>query len=223
MPTTESIKTLARALGADLVGIADPANFTGCPAPTHPAAVLPSCKSVISIGCAFAPEILTADPDTYTDLRNKTSAKVTEIAKTLAARLAEDGHESLPVEALAVTGMHDGRHSGPISLKHAAALAGLGYIGKNTLLITPELGNMVWLSAVLTAAPFEADAPAAGECPEGCDECVAACPVSALGDPAMKQMTCLPHAFKFDADRKLTIECWKCREVCPNVFGNRNR
>ncbi len=43
-----------------------------------------------------------------------------------------------------------GRWRNIVSAKHCAVAAGLGRIGKNTLVVTPEYGNMVWLNAVLT-------------------------------------------------------------------------
>ncbi len=218
MHTAESVKALARSLGADLAGIAAAEAFTDAPPALRPSAVLPSARSVVVLGGAFPPEILDAEPPEYTALRNSTAAKMTRMAKDLAARLTEAGFEAAPVDALAVKGVVDGRYAGPLSLKHAAALAGLGYIGNNTLLITPELGNMVWLSAVVTSAPLEADKPSAGRCPEDCGKCVSACPVQALGSPAMDQNKCRARAFPV-VDGKVEIRCWNCRSVCPDALG----
>ena len=44
-----------------------------------------------------------------------------------------------------------------VSAKHAAEAAGLGTIGRHSLLITPEFGSMVWLSVILTEMQLEPD------------------------------------------------------------------
>lgn len=72
------------------------------------------------------------------------------------------------------------RLTGELSHKMAAALAGLGWIGKSSLLITPEYGPGVRLTTLLTDAPFTT----VGGCVESrcgsCAECVEACPVQAI-------------------------------------------
>ena len=58
-----------------------------------------------------------------------------------------------------------------VSAKHAAQAAGLGTIGRNTLLLTPEYGSMVWLSVILTELALEADEQKADIC-NNCNLCV---------------------------------------------------
>jgi epoxyqueuosine reductase QueG len=76
---------------------------------------------------------------------------------------------------------HIPRHKPTGLLKLVGRLAGLGWIGKNRLLITPDLGPRVALAAVLTDAPLE---PTAHEpLPDGCGDCTRcldACPVRAF-------------------------------------------
>jgi epoxyqueuosine reductase QueG len=106
-----------------------------------------------------------------------------------------------------------------VSAKHCALKAGLGRIGRNTLLVTEKYGNMVWLSVILTDAELEADAVLEGSpCPDGCSLCVDVCPVHALGDPAMNQKACADYAFGGEDGGEWKIKCFKCREVCPNCL-----
>ena len=69
----------------------------------------------------------------------------------------------------------------PFSFKFAAVRAGLGWIGKNDVVITERYGPRVRLSAILIDAPFAFGQPRVrSECPEDCTACVDACPCKAL-------------------------------------------
>lgn len=71
----------------------------------------------------------------------------------------------------------------PFSFKFAAVNAGLGWIGKNDVVITTKYGPRVRLSAVLIDSPFVyGDRITASNCPENCRKCVDACPHKALRD-----------------------------------------
>lgn len=108
-----------------------------------------------------------------------------------------------------------------LSHRHAAVLAGLGSLGKNTLLLTPEFGNRLNLTSVLTNLslvdnpPFKRDL-----CIPNCDRCLKSCPADAIrGDGTVIQKKCrklhsitTPRGFKVFAS-------WECRKVCP-VKGN---
>lgn len=216
--TSENIKLLTAELGADLTGIAAANSFESAPQGFRPCDILPQCASVIILACQFPSESLDAHPDTYTSVRNQISEKMNIMAKTLSEKLTAIGAVSYPVSSISASS-HNGRYMGPISLKHAAVLAGLGKIGKNTLLINNKLGNMLWLSAVLTSTRLPADRVAEYEtCPPDCNLCIASCPVNALGEPSMKQTACLAHAFK-QKEGELNIQCWACRKICPNHAG----
>jgi epoxyqueuosine reductase QueG len=117
-----------------------------------------------------------------------------------------------------------GRWRSAVSAKHSAVLAGLGLIGRNTLLITPEYGNMVWLGVVLTEAILEADPVRTGDPCRGCGLCVENCPARALGDLAMNQGACYAHAFGDTyGSANWIFKCYKCREICPHSQGKKNR
>jgi epoxyqueuosine reductase QueG len=85
---------------------------------------------------------------------------------------------------------------GPLSLAHAAVEAGLGTLGLNLMLLTPEFGPRVMLGAVLTSAELEADQPlAAPLCPgETCGRCLLACPADAIGQWTLDKARCAPLA-----------------------------
>ena len=115
-----------------------------------------------------------------------------------------------------------GRWRSIISQKHAAQAAGLGTIGRHSLLITPEFGSMLWLGAVLCDYEFEAD-PLKDNICTSCDLCVKACPKNALEQPEIKQEVCWDYTFGDDESTKSwRISCHKCRDVCPYNLGTKN-
>jgi epoxyqueuosine reductase QueG len=68
-----------------------------------------------------------------------------------------------------------------LSLRHAGYLAGLGVLGKNTLLINEKYGNMIQLGAVLVNVDLKGDSLAKYEvCITDCQICLDSCPQGAL-------------------------------------------
>ena len=105
-----------------------------------------------------------------------------------------------------------------------AQRAGLGFIGKNGLLITEEFGSYVYLGEIVTNIPFEPDIPVESQCGE-CTKCIDACPTSALlGDGRMNAQLCLsyqtqtrgmmPEEFRSKI-RTVIYGCDICQQVCP--------
>ena len=116
-----------------------------------------------------------------------------------------------------------GRWRSVISQKHAAQAAGLGTIGRHSLLITPEFGSMVWLGAVLTEAELEPDLLCEKIC-DDCNLCVKACPVNALEGSELNQQCCWDYAFGDNEETKnWEISCHACRDSCPYNLGSENR
>lgn len=124
--------------------------------------------------------------------------------------------------------------SSGIPLKTAAVQCGLGCQGKNTLLITPDLGPRVRLISVLTNAELDVDEPYKDDLCGNCEKCLIACPTRALEPYKLKMTRCMtysaesPHSLDVPDDvRKLErlhitrptsnsyIECTTCADVCP--------
>lgn len=218
------VKQLAYELGADLCGIASIDRFDDAPKGYHPLDVLPTCRSVISMGIRFPVAALKSPtPVPYTRIRNSITAKMDAIALDLCIGLEKRGAHALPIPTNeSERDVRTGRWRSIISQKHAAQAAGLGTIGRHSLLITPQFGSMLWLGSVLTEAELEPDPLLESIC-TNCNLCVDACPVNALASPEMAQQTCWDYAFGDDAEKEIwRISCHRCRDICPYNLGSDN-
>lgn len=225
MIDSQKVKEIILSLGADLCGIASLDRFADSPKGFHPLDVFPACKSVISFGCRFPVGTLLCNSHTpYTRVRNSITPKMDAIALNFCIEMEKHGIMCVPIPTNeSEWDKNTDRWRSIISQKHAAQAAGLGTIGRHSLLITPEFGSMVWLGAVLCAQELEADPLKENIC-TNCNLCVNACPVNALEAPEINQQACWDHAFGDDEEtQNWRIACHKCRDICPYNLGNQNR
>ena len=219
------VKKLLYSLGADLCGIASPDRFGGAPKGYQPTDVFPCCQSVISFAVRFPAGALLCKTNTvYTHIRNTITPKMDAIALNACIELEKAGHLAVPIPTNdSQWDENTGRFRSIISQKHAAQAAGLGTIGRHSLLITPEFGSMVWLGTILIDAALEPDPLKASIC-DNCNLCVKICPINALEHVEMNQQACWNHAFGDNpGTQSWEISCHKCRDVCPYNLGSENK
>ena len=224
MINSKKVKEIMLSLGADLCGIASIDRFDDAPEGFHPLDVLPSCKSVISFGCRFpVGTLLCKSPTPYTRVRNSITPKMDAIALDFCIEMEKHGVVCVPIPTNeSEWDSNTGRWRSIVSQKHAAQAAGLGTIGRHSLLITPEFGSMVWLGAILCTEELEADELKENIC-NNCNLCVEACPVNALENTELNQQACWDYAFGDDEERQMwRISCHKCRDICPHNLGVKN-
>jgi epoxyqueuosine reductase QueG len=108
---------------------------------------------------------------------------------------------------------------GHLSHRAMAERAGLGWRGRNNLLVNPRFGSMVRYATVLTDMPIPDRG--GGEEPLGCgacSACIGACPVGAIHDtPERFELDrCAAQLRRFSREEKLnTMICGLCVRVCP--------
>lgn len=220
----EDIKRLAKSLGADLCGIAGVERFADAPSGFHPTDVMANCKSVIVLALQFHYSTLTASSQApYTFVRNRLLDRMDSITFAISSELERLGSCVVPIPSDEPYDYWDESRQhgqGIISLKHAAVRAGLGRMGKNTLLINDKYGNMLWLGAVLLDKILDADAEVDYQaCLPECRICLDACPAAALDGITIVQSKCRSFSGKYTPGGGAVLECNLCRKVCPHCKG----
>ncbi|NQT46086.1 MAG: epoxyqueuosine reductase [Candidatus Omnitrophica bacterium] len=99
------------------------------------------------------------------------------LAFTIANFIQEAGFQALPVPASQIVDWEN--QKAHLSHKAVAEAAGLGWIGRNNLLVNPELGAQIRLITILTDMPLISDGPIKDSCGD-CHDCVDACPAGAI-------------------------------------------
>lgn len=118
--------------------------------------------------------------------------------------------------------------SAPVMERELAHLAGLGWFGKNTMLINSQRGSYFLIASVLTTLELEADQPALGGCGT-CRACIDACPTGAIildqdtwqvDSKSCISYNTIEHKSAIPAEINAQREGWIfgcdiCQEVCP--------
>jgi epoxyqueuosine reductase len=224
MVSSRTIKKRIIQHGADICGVAPAARFADAPKGFHPCDIYPDCKSVVVFASYFplsALQVKTNAP--YTLVRNRMVDKLDEISFCVSGELETESVVSVPIPSAEPyeywdAGRNHGR--GILSLKHAGVLAGLGILGKNTLLINERLGNMIWLGAILVSIDLEPDPIASYEgCNSGCTLCIDSCPQRALDGITIDQKLCRERSISYNYGGGWVLSCNICRRVCPYHKG----
>jgi epoxyqueuosine reductase len=242
----ERLKQSARDIGFDLVGITSASSPVTLPrfhewldrgfagemaylerrraAYEHPAGVLPQVQSVIVLGTSYASR--QPEPESNGDGRIARYARIPadyhtvlrERLKELAAVL----HQACP--GCRTRGVVD---TAPLLERDFAQAAGLGWFGKNTMLIHKRAGSWLLLSALLTDVDLPADAPHETAHCGTCTRCLDACPTDAFPAPyVLDARRCISYLTielgprPIETDLLSGMQDWAfgcdvCQEVCP--------
>lgn len=217
----EEIKNVLLSLGADACGIADNARFGQAPKEFAPSDIFPKCQSVIVFGVAIPKSLFSVSPRIIYSHFNSMSTEIVDKIAFDAAKIIENQYAHCTAVPIPCDGPYDYwdektlTGKGTISMKHAAVFAGLGTLGKNSLLISPKFGNRLTVGAILTDLVIEPDEMLPEICVESCTKCIDSCPVHAIENKHVNQTLCRPNTYGKTARGFDTVECNNCRRVCP--------
>ncbi len=238
--SSDRLKAEALALGFDLVGVTDAVpsphlkeyrrwlenGFGGTmdylarqiPLREHPVHLLPGARSVVAVALNY----------------NQPNPPRPGYPRIARYALGRDYHKVLRGKLRALGRFLDREYPGsasracvdsaPIFERDFAHLAGLGWFGKNTMLINSRRGSWFFLGLLLTTVPLALDVAAAGGC-GSCRRCVDACPTGAIVfDEERWQIDsrrCISYlTIERDGPHDVDTHGWTfgcdiCQEVCP--------
>lgn len=171
MTLTEELKEILHFQGADLVGIGDMSSVENCNFKTGISVAVSLPKNVII-------DLQEAPTQEYYNLYHSLNSKLNEIVMAGEEFLKKEGFEAYAQTTDRVKVSQD--KTTPLPHKTVATKAGLGWIGKNCLLVTPQYGSAVRISSLLTNASLECDEPINQSRCGACSLCVKKCPAQAL-------------------------------------------
>jgi epoxyqueuosine reductase QueG len=220
----------ARALGAELYGVASAADYERqFPDKPSPARFVEGAQSVIIIGLPYEPgTVATVLRPELAGLRAQASDQVStpDVQSVGAERFFLGEENGILARELALMGYKVAKHlrhqgwtalhlppgaqdsrfrTAPFYHMPAMYLAGLGTLGMNCSILTPEFGPRGYVTSVITNCPLPADAPMAREMCEHCGLCVESCPIGAIDGKGWKNpFPCASYGC-----------CSTCIAICP--------
>ncbi|MCH8744035.1 MAG: tRNA epoxyqueuosine(34) reductase QueG [Chloroflexi bacterium] len=248
----DTVKALATELGFDLVRVTSAEEFAqdravtlerisqglmdGLPWYTEsrvergsrPEGLLPAARSIICLGLNYFVEDTSAP-----DAAGKGATPKGKVARYARGRdyhrvIKRKMREYVSVLSQRLDVQVDARwyvDDGPMLDRAAANRSGLGWFGKNTNILTPQLGSWVFLGQIITDLAIEPDPPLSKTC-GSCVRCIDACPTGAIVAPyVIDNSRCISH-LTIENRGPIPVElrpkmldwvfgCDICQEVCP--------
>ncbi len=169
----------------------------------------------IPLSARIVESILDGPNKSYFYHYRQVNSLLDHVGLKLASFLQDAGHEAFPVPASQVLDWEN--QTGHLPHKQIAEKAGLGWWGKNNLIINPRFGPRVRYATVLTSMELPSGNPVACAC-SSCRACVEICPARALGEKAgdYNRDACLNKLKEFSRERKIGhYICGLCIKACP--------
>ena len=184
---------------------------------THPGELLAGAQSVVVVALNYRPPDGSAQDDApagpcgrvaqyacYEDYHDFMKPLLHELAAFLRERTDGTARFKVCVDSV------------PLAERALAVRAGLGFIGKNHMLIHPTLGPQILLGELITTVKLAADEPSVGTCVT-CDRCLRACPTGALrADGQFDASRCISY---LTIEHKDTISPELAAKIGDRLFG----
>lgn len=228
MLNNDELKDYSMSLGIDLFGVADisrASDYVKKQGGEH----VGGFSRAVSLGVRLIDDVIDQlynhqDIVTIASYRGVYDAANTTLdraALLVAKKIQEAGYRSYPIPASST--LNNDKLEAVFSHKLAANLAGLGWVGKNCLLVTPQYGPRLRLATVLTDAPLSTGEPIANGCGT-CIKCADICPSKAIKGVLFSQDE--PRDKRIDAlkcdlytsermEKYGNANCGLCVHICP--------
>jgi len=177
---TEKIKILCSQWGSSLFGVADLRSLDK--EKIHlPRSLTDSLFHGISVGFHLSDAILDNIENQPTPLYfhhyQRANILLDTIGLIVTSAIQNLGYQAMPIPASQLVDWKTQR--GHLSHKHLASAAGLGWIGRNNLLVNEQFGARIRLVTILTNLPLAIDSPSTKDC-GSCLSCLSVCPAGAI-------------------------------------------
>jgi len=218
------LEELRRETSLDLLGAADirqeRSTFQG-----FPTGFLEAFPTAIVIAVHVSAAVLNTLEDgpnlIYYHHYRQLNFQLDRAAGRIAQEIERKGYSTLPIPASQITDWE--KMAGHVSHKELARLAGLGWRGRNNLLVVPKWGAQVRLASILTDFPLQPAHPMQTDC-GSCQRCLAICPASAIKmqATAFNHSACYHQLREFSRTRHIgQYVCGLCVKVCPGAGSSR--
>lgn len=195
----------------------------------NPQSLLETCRSVLCFADPYYPESLPSRPPQSRPIAKYAMGRdYHKVLKKRLGRIVEDIEKKYPGSQNRIC-----VDSAPIMEHYWAKQSGIGFLGKNSLLISKNAGSYVYLGEILSSVELEADSPSYSQCAE-CRRCMDACPTQAIvQEGQIDARKCLSyHTIEKKSDYSPIEKDWLqsentifgcdiCQDVCP--FNQRLR
>jgi epoxyqueuosine reductase len=177
---TTKIKALCQQWGGSLFGVADLASFKKDEI-LLPAPLIDQLPFALSIGYHLSDAVLEGIENQPTPIYfhhyQRTNILLDTIGLIVTSTIQGLGYQAMPIPASQLVDWKNQRAH--LSHKHIARAAGLGWIGRNNLLVNEKFGSRIRLVTVLTNLPLMIDPPSLMDC-GSCRNCLTVCPAGAI-------------------------------------------
>jgi epoxyqueuosine reductase QueG len=211
------IKTLCQQWGGSLFGVADLSSYKKEEILLAPSSI-DRFPYGISVGFHLSDSILEEIENKPTPLYfhhyQRANILLDTIGLTITSAIQDLGYQGLPIPASQIVDWKAQR--GHLSHKHVARMAGLGWIGRNNLLVNKTYGSRIRLVTILTDLPLVADSPSAADC-GSCRACMRVCPVGAISEQpeAFDHLRCYEQLKVFSKTLHFSHHiCGVCVKAC---------
>jgi epoxyqueuosine reductase len=190
---------------------------------SDPAALWSGVRSIVMLGMSYAP-----GSDPMATLGRPDRGTISVYARSRDYHEVVKGKLKQVAAVLTARGRADAKvfvDTAPVMEKPLAAAAGLGWLGKHTVLVSRQAGSWLFLGAIYTAADLPVDEPGRDHC-GSCRRCLDACPTDAFPQPyvldarrcisylTIEHMGPIPRALRPGIGNRI-FGCDDCLAVCP--------